>query len=172
MIKEKNLFGELMDVLDEKKFATFSRCGEHRYILSRIWDDKLPTVMFIGLNPSKADGEVDDPTIKSVRRIAKQLGYGGIYMANCFPYITAYPSKLLVDDLSSQINNEFLAEYGSIAATVIFAWGNFEVVKKMTRDKELIAMFPDALALHINKDGSPKHPLYCKSDIKPVKFKP
>ena len=41
------------------KGAEFSPCKKYRYKLWRIWDDTLPLVMFIGLNPSTAD-EIND----------------------------------------------------------------------------------------------------------------
>ena len=36
----------------------------YRYKLSRIWNSDKPMVMFIMLNPSTADADVDDPTIR------------------------------------------------------------------------------------------------------------
>jgi hypothetical protein len=45
------------------------------------------------------------------------------------------------------------------------------VVSETGRDKELIAMFPDAKALFINKSGSPKHPLYCRKDTALIDYK-
>ncbi len=152
------------------KGATFSNSGEHRYALWRIWDDSKPMVMVIGLNPSTANADNDDPTIRSVVRISKNLGYGGVYMMNCWPYISTDPSRLLISPLDTEINNRYLAETAIKCKDVIFAWGNFEVVRKHRRDEELKNMFPEALALQVNKNGSPKHPLYCKTDIKPIKY--
>jgi len=50
---------------------------------------------------------------------------------------------------------------------IIFAWGAFPIVKELKRDKALIKMFTNAKALIINKDGSPRHPLYVKGDVIP-----
>jgi hypothetical protein len=52
---------------------------------------------------------------------------------------------------------------------IVFAWGNF--IEARERGKKMIEMFPAAHALYINKNGSPKHPLYCRKDTLPVKFK-
>ena len=67
------------------------------------------------------------------------------------------------------VNNAdgWLTDTANKCDKVVFAWGNFNV---NGRDKEVIKMFPDAYALHINKNGSPKHPLYVKSDVLPIKF--
>jgi hypothetical protein len=39
-----------------------------------------------------------------------------------------------------------------------------------TKEGKYLLMAQHAKALHINKNGSPKHPLYCKTDIQPVQF--
>jgi hypothetical protein len=153
------------------KGATFSQDRKNRYSLWRIWDDTLPLVMFIGLNPSTANEDENDPTIRSVERIAKCNGYGGFYMMNCFSYVSTNPKGLIIDVVSHCFNNNLLLEIGSKCKDVVFAWGNFDVVKETGRDKELCEMFPNAKALFVNKNGSPKHPLYCKSDTKLIEFK-
>ena len=66
------------------KNATFSSCRTYRYSLSRIWDKKKKYVLFVGLNPSTADEEVDDPTIRRCINYAKNWGYGGFLMVNLF----------------------------------------------------------------------------------------
>lgn len=150
--------------------ATFSDCRKYRYALWRIWDDTKPLVMFIGLNPSKADAAKDDNTIQSVTRITKANGYGGFYMMNCFPYVSTNPDDLL-DFGNTAKNDHELYLISRKCAAVVFAWGAFKVVKKTGRDKELIGMFPTALCLAVLKDGSPKHPLYCKSNTQFIPFK-
>ena len=64
------------------KDAILSEDRKYRYILSRTWDDTKPTVLFIGLNPSTADEETDDSTIRKCINYAKCWGYGKILMAN------------------------------------------------------------------------------------------
>lgn len=159
----KNLF--------ENSGANFSKDGLHRYSLWRIWNKSLPLVMFIGLNPSTANGIDDDPTIRSVIRIAKRNGFGGVYMMNCWTYISTDPKGLLMSEYADAINRQNLREIADQCTEIVFAWGNFDVVKKHGRDQELIAMFPNAKALQLNKNGSPKHPLYCKTDSVLVPFK-
>lgn len=135
-------------------------------------------IMFVGLNPSTANESVDDPTIKRVRAISITNGYGGFYMMNCFPIISTDPSILrpfwespnAYAQHQDVINRERLKEIAAICKDVVFAWGNFKVVQEVKRDKELLQMFPNAKALTINKNGSPKHPLYCKADIKLIDY--
>ena len=151
--------------------ANFSNCGNYRYSLWRIWDESKATVMFIGLNPSTANATSDDPTIRKVKAIAENLGYGGVYMVNCFAYISTNPKLLKQNPMSNEWNNNILTTVAYMCnGNVIFAWGNFSIVKETGRDTEIIKMFPNAKALYINKNGSPKHPLYCRSDIQPIKY--
>jgi len=149
--------------------SEFSECRKYRYALWRIWDLSKPLVMFVGLNPSTANETTNDPTIRSVIRIAKANGYGGVYMMNCFPLVTPYPGELeLSGDM--EFNDYRLKKVARLCNAVIFAWGTFSVVKEQGRDRALTEMFPNAYALAINKNGSPKHPLYCKTDTTFVKW--
>lgn len=159
---------ELFDA--EMKGASFSNDRKYRYSLWRIWDKSKPLVMFIGLNPSTANENSDDPTIRSVCRIANNNGYGGIYMLNCWAYISTDPKLIKHNPMSDEWNNNVLIVTAGKCKDVVFAWGDFNIVKDTGRVYELSEMFPRAMALHINKKGSPKHPLYCKSDTKLIPF--
>lgn len=151
----------------EETGAEFSKCGKHRLSLWRIWDREKAFIAFIGLNPSTANASSDDPTIRRVTSIAKELGYGGIYMLNLFTYISTDPKKLNVYEGNLPESNTCMIEATNKCSTVIFAWGNFKV---FGRDIEVGKMYKYAKALHINKNGSPKHPLYCKTNIQPVLY--
>ena len=156
-----------MRTLFEHSDARFSKCGKHRLWLCRIWDQSKPPVMFIGLNPSTANASTDDPTIRRVKSIANNCGYGGVYMMNLFTFISTDPKQLNIQEGNLSVSDMWLQVIGKKCATVICAWGNFKV---MGRDQEVMKMFPKAQALFINKNGSPKHPLYVRSDQRPVNF--
>lgn len=159
----------MSDLFGNESGAEFSECRKYRYALWRIWDNNKPFVMFIGLNPSTANENVNDPTIRRVISIAKNLGYGGVYMMNCFAYVSTDPDEL-VHNGNNLTNNRWLVHVSNKCKDIIFAWGNFKIVKDTARDFDLMTMFPNALALQINKNGSPKHPLYVKSNIQPVEY--
>lgn len=154
--------------------AAFSDSRAYRFSLWRIWDKSKPLVMFIGLNPSTANEDENDPTIKSVERISKYNGYGGFYMMNCFPLVSTDPSVLYDfyntdnHDTEDIENMRWLLEVKRMCEAVVFAWGNFDVVKH--RAKSITGYFTDAYALQQNKNGSPKHPLYCRAKTEFVKF--
>lgn len=160
-----------MNNLFEENGAEFSLNRTYRYCLWRIWDKTKPMVMFIGLNPSTASEHLNDATIRRVVSFARIWEYGGVYMLNCFPYVSTNPDDLIVTD-NDTTNDRWLKEIGNICSEVIFAWGNFSIVKERKRDAELLKMFPNAKALVINKDGSPRHPLYVKTDTIPILYNP
>lgn len=70
----KNKLGKNEENMD--KDAILSADRKYRYVLTRIWDEAKPTVLFIGLNPSTADEETDDQTIRKCIGYAKRWGYG------------------------------------------------------------------------------------------------
>jgi hypothetical protein len=147
--------------------ALFSDCKKHRLSLWRIWDKDKPMVMFIGLNPSTANAIDDDPTIRRVKSMAKSWGFGGVYMMNLFTFISTDPKNLNIKQGNLSESDTILIEISNKCTEVIFAWGNFNV---FGRDKEIIKMYPYAKALHINKNGSPKHPLYVRGNTTPQLF--
>ena len=150
--------------------AEFSECRKYRYALWRIWDRTKPLAMFIGLNPSTANETESDPTIKSVGRISKHNGFGGFYMMNCFAFVSTNPGDLELES-NNDVNDFWLNKIAAECKTIVFAWGNFDVVKKTGRYWEIKQMFGDeAMVLSQNKNGSPKHPLYCKSETKFIKW--
>lgn len=163
-------------IKSENKGANFSKDGKYRYALWRIWDDRNLDIlgpryaMCIGLNPSTANGETDDATIRRLRGLIKELDYAGFYMCNLFGYITPYPEVLEAVGYENAIgeNDKYLFEIRGHCADVIFCWGNFNVHTRADKVKEY---FPDGLCFGKNKNGSPKHPLYLKSGTKLTAFK-
>jgi hypothetical protein len=75
-----------------KNSAVISDCEQYRYELRRVWDESAPLVLFIGLNPSTADGSSDDNTS---RVCIKSGGAMAVFcLATCLP--TARPTSLLL----------------------------------------------------------------------------
>jgi len=54
--------------------ATISDCRKYRYELSRTWNNKKKTILFIALNPSTADEKNDDQTIRRCIDYSKNWG--------------------------------------------------------------------------------------------------
>mgnify|MGYP000880158315 CR=1 FL=1 len=96
----KNLFGANI-----KPTAGFSPDREFRYTLTRRWDDRL-LVNFLMLNPSTADENIEDPTIRRCMGFARDWGYGGLMVTNIFAYRSTDPKALYkVPDPTGPANN-------------------------------------------------------------------
>src|SRR5579872_6884139 len=74
--------------------AVISDCGKYRYLLRRAWDHVRPRVLFVMLNPSTADANVDDATIRSCVRLSRQLGYGSFEDVNLYGHRATKPAEL------------------------------------------------------------------------------
>lgn len=157
-----------MDLFGNDIGAEFSQDRLHRYALWRIWDNTKPLVMFIGLNPSTANESGNDRTITRVKNLSVGWGYGGFYMMNLFSYVSTDPGKLVVCT-DNTLNDSWLFSVRKSCKDVVFVWGNFSVA--VERAKEVKKMFTDAKALLLNKNGSPRHPLYVHGDTKLIDFK-
>lgn len=66
-----------------KKAASISDCGRYRYALHRWWGDGA-RLIFVMLNPSTADANVDDPTIRRCVGFARSLGFDGLGVFNLY----------------------------------------------------------------------------------------
>lgn len=151
--------------------AYFSLYRNKRYCLWRIWDRKLPLIMFIGINPSKADENTNDPTIRRCIIFATDWGYGGLYMVNLYPGISDDPTSVpIATKLAMQKNDTYIKFMGDRCKDVVLMWGGSLLSKMNGRDKDIIKIFPNALCFGHNNDGSPKHPLYLPSTTKLIRY--
>lgn len=151
----------------------------YRYELYRNWDASKEMVFFIMLNPSKADAESDDPTIRRCIGFAKSWGYGSICVGNLFPFRTTDPKTLLkCENPFGERNIKHLKYMSQISSMTICAWGNKAIVDNILKTNkcsigDLIGGIEGAEDLHciaVSKDNVPKCPLYLKSDLLPVPY--
>ncbi len=77
-----------------KRSAVISDCGHYRLRLDRVWDDRLPPMVICGLNPSTADGEKDDPTIRREMGFARRENCGALVKVN----LAAFRTKALATE--------------------------------------------------------------------------
>lgn len=152
----------------EKK-ANISKDKIYRYTLSRTWDSTKPTVLFIGLNPSIADENIDDPTITRCINFAKDWGYGTLLMANLFAFRSTYPKEIyLIDDPIGKDNDHYILECVKQSDLIIACWGNNGTY--MDREKIIKELVPNLYCLQKNKNGTPHHPLRLPRDINTIPF--
>jgi hypothetical protein len=157
--------------------AQISDCGAYRYRLWREWDRCRPTLGFLMLNPSTADHTADDATITRCMSRAMKDGYGRLEVANLFPLRATNPDELLThaDPLGPRNTADgALMDALDGASMVICAWGTHSAAA--ARASDLMSIFAMVgwrsrlYHLGLNKDGSPKHPLYIAASTRPKPF--
>lgn len=155
------------------KGAIFSEDRKYRYALWRVWSLTLRPMMLIGLNPSKANEIMNDPTVvRSMTRAANE-GYGGLLMANLFAMVSTDPRVLLTTTFNTVgvDTDAYLRQMLDLSGgKAVCAWGSFSATK--LRSAEVLKMIPEPYCLGVNGDGQPKHPLYIGYNIPIKKYTP
>lgn len=160
--------------------ADISDCGMYRYSLQRDWSggkdpEDARRMGFIMLNPSTADADVDDPTVRRCIAFARENKHNAIEVLNLYPFRATNPAvlrnhsdKLLVGDETSWSDNAAMIKgYWSVA---VVAWGDLKVARHVDRAQhvlnELAAAGIDAQCLGVTKYLHPRHPLYVPGGTK------
>mgnify|MGYP001230995244 CR=1 FL=1 len=144
--------------------------GNYRYSLIREWDENNPNrIVFIMLNPSVADSEVDDRTTKRCISFARKWGYGSLEIVNLFAYISQEYEVLKYLDKHEAIgvnNNKYIKQALERGKTIVAAWGENGVIHGRCEDFELYSLLRQykIYCLGRTRDGHPRHPLFVKSD--------
>jgi hypothetical protein len=156
------------------KGAQISECGRYRYDLLRRWADGDP-LLFVMLNPSTADADVDDPTIRRCIGFARREGYGALWVLNLYAYRATDPKSLLTcgDPVGPGNDNMLRAHLRSsvgVGRPIVAAWG---ANAQADRVEHVLNLCPDAdwRCLGTTKDGHPRHPLYVRGDQPLVPFR-
>jgi hypothetical protein len=151
--------------------AVFSPCERYRYVLWREWDTSLPSIAFCMLNPSTADERKNDATIERCKRRAEMLGYGRIDIVNLFAFRSTDPRLLYKQaDPVGPHNFEAIVQAVKRNDMLICGWGRHGAFCRMGANikHRMQQFYPSKLrVLVVNKDGSPKHPLYIAYDVHP-----
>jgi len=160
--------------LFEQSSAILSTCGSFRYELRRVWDTTRPPYVSGMLNPSTADAERDDPTIRRNRNRAEALGYGSLIAWNLGAGRATEPSvwKKLADPIGPENDDHIrriLQECADRNGLAVVGWGNHgsflgrdRIVTEIARRIGL-----DLHCLGKTKFGHPRHPLYVAYSYRP-----
>lgn len=158
--------------------ARISPCERYRHFLSRDWtpEGQSPrAILWIGMNPSTADAFVSDPTVRREETYSREWGYSLYYKGNILDWRATKPSDLPVDPAVARSSDNLpsILEMAASAEVVIAAFGRLH-----KRYHPIIAETIEALratgkpllCMGRNQDGSPKHPLYLRKDLRPSPF--
>ena len=126
-------------------------------------------MVFVMLNPSIADDQQDDPTVRKCMGFAAANGCNSIVIANLFAFVSPYPAALLeVDDPIGIQADDYLSRAVQITqsdqADLVAAWGSQPRLRDALRPRvdlfeQICRTFSvTPLCLGVNRDGSPRHP--------------
>jgi hypothetical protein len=148
--------------------AIISHDGLYRYQLGRNIEDNAligGTVAFFGVNPSDADAERNDPTIRKMMGFTKRHGFEIMLVGNVFAYRHKDVNVLAtVADPVGPRNDQHLTEIIARADLLVPCWGAKGKVPKTLRPRFQIvlgmlrASGKPVKCLGFTQCGSPCHP--------------
>ena len=158
-----------------KKGAELSEDGIYRYSLTRCWDEQLPTILWVMLNPSRADASRDDNTITRCINFSRSWGYGSLEVGNLFALRTPNPIELMGHpDPVGPLNDEWLKRMVGRCDMVIAAWGEPKIPILFSRiDQVMPLLGPEVYAVNasdrplLTAGGEPRHPRILPISAKP-----
>ncbi|MBO4437903.1 MAG: DUF1643 domain-containing protein [Spirochaetaceae bacterium] len=152
----------------------------YRYCLTGNEDAKNPLIV-LGLNPSTANEEKPDPTMKKVVSFMELNDFDGFKMLNLYSKRTPYPKKLKsigINPKEHKKNLESIKKHIELLnePTILLAFGAniVEIDGLVDCFKEIVkeckAYNPKWRCLDTTKDGHPKHPLYLSKNLRLREF--
>jgi hypothetical protein len=150
--------------------ALISECGLFRYWLLRRWADG-PLLLFVMLNPSTADANIDDATIRRCATFAHVHGFAGFMVVNLFAFRATDPRELARKGWQvGPDNDDWIELAAQKVGGICVAWGavgdrgpandRVQVVVPILRRYRAVQ------CLRITRSGYPQHPLYLRGDCR------
>lgn len=158
--------------------AIISDCGSYRYRLERHQGSLYGSTAIIMVNPSTADAEKDDATIRKLRGFGERNRWGRLIIGNLFAYrVTDVRELGTVSDPVGPENDDHLIRMLAECDQVICAWGPVSKQPRMQRNRFLNVLSLiygaglDPLCIgEPAKCGHPKHPLMLPYDSPIMKW--
>lgn len=169
--------------------ARFSPCGRYRWWLERHWPPAAAAgrpagagaarssgrLLFIGLNPSRADAARDDATLLRLQGFARHWGFAALEVVNLFARVSPRPADLrrLAEPVGGE-NDRWIAARLRACDRVWLGWGNGG--RWRGRDRRVLALIrtgvpPAAVGcIGVTAAGQPRHPLYAPAATRWVRW--
>ena len=161
--------------------AVLSDCGRYRYSLERGISSALPNALFIGVNPSTADGLQDDPTIRKMMGFCRAHGWGRMEVVNLFAYrCTDIRHLAWASEPVGPENDETIFQAMQFAQVVIPCWGArgklpghlHYRIQEIHHQLGLLGPRTEVKCLGYTQSGDPRHPLMLAYSTPLVPYKP
>jgi hypothetical protein len=154
--------------------AVVSDDGLYRYHLSRSWADG-PRALFVAINPSVANADVNDPSVVRMIGFGRREGFGGIEIVNAYAIIHTDIRMARLHRSPIGPDNDVAIITAALRVTnaggkIIVAWGAKPWAADRLRVVRRILQPYPLWCLGVNKDGSPRHPLMLAGDTPLVRW--
>lgn len=175
---EINIVRSIGEVDGIHRGAGISKCGKFRYFLSREWDwsdANADNLVYVMLNPSVADGLIDDPTVRRCMGFARRMNYPGMVVVNKYAIRSKTPKAIHFDFGNDPVgpDNLFWIQEVCTGRDVILAWGSSGPVRDLwerTVIDSIKARCKTLRCLGRTAGGAPRHPLYLPRDTEAVEW--
>lgn len=152
--------------------AVLSQCGCYRYALARRWRAGGDAVLWVMLNPSTADAQRDDATIRRITAYSQAWGFRALTVVNLYARRATKPRDLFASpDPVGPDNDTHLTRAAAEHGRIVAAWGAHAHPDRIAAVLTLPGMHRLA-ALALTKDGQPRHPLYLPAGLFPRPWAP
>ena len=170
------MFKSLSSILQTSRGAYFSRCGLYRYLLWRTIPrarEEAGTIAWLMLNPSTADANADDPTIRRCLGFSRAWGYRRLLVVNLFALRATQPAVLArARSPVGKENDRAIIVAAGAADLMVCAWGVHGSLRE--RDQEVHALLNNAGTelrhVGVTRSGHPRHPLYLRASVRPMRW--
>lgn len=157
--------------------AVISPCGLYRFYLARQVTPlfhKVRTVAFGLLNPSKADAEIDDATVRKGWAYTRAWDCHRMVFVNTNPYRSTDPKSARTPPESVLLeNDEYLRRAAREAAFFVCAWSTKVDPELAVRATRVLQAVAPLHILEMSVNGyTPKHPLYLRGNLQPTLWRP
>lgn len=159
--------------------ANFSDDGVYRHWLSRDWglrrftDGREPYALWVGHNPSTADAERDDPTVRRMIQFTRRLLLSRLFVVNAMDLVATHPRALRSATFpASRLNPVTVHRLAERAAAIVCCWGRVhpDLEDHVVEIQKTLGSSYKLVCLGRNGDGSPRHPLRLAADTPFVPF--
>lgn len=161
--------------------AIISACGRYRYRLEREVQQEGKVFAFFGINPSTADADLDDATVRKWRGFAMRNGCSRFIVGNAFSYRATDVRQLDIANrnhikVQGDKHWEHLHAIINDADVLVPCWGDSKKVDRNLRPLiggllGIIAMSgKPVLHFGLTAGGDPKHPLMLGYDTKLIEW--
>lgn len=163
----------LLGFVESEAFITPD--GRFRYMLRRRWAIGDDLLVFLMLNPSKADAKKNDPTIRRDIGFAKLWKHPGLAVVNMYGLRSTDPDELLVDlEGAVGLANDAWISNQCTGRRVVCAWGSHAAAtqKRINQVMKILRNHcaREIVCLGLTKGGMPKHPLYVPANTTPISY--